>query len=1095
MKRGISTPGGMIPCIFLFLAVFSGAVAAGDWPTYNHDNRRSGTTAEHLPLPLYERWTFRSVHEPAPAWPAPAPRDIWHRLPRLNPRVTYDRAFHVAAVGNSVYFCSSADDKIYSLDAAAGTVAWTFFTGGPVRLAPAVHDGKLYAGSDDGRVYCLDAKKGTLLWRYDPGINERMIPGNQRMISVCPVRTGVLVEDGVAYFCAGLFPTEGVGVFALDAETGREIWKRREENLSPQGYLLAGETRLYVPTGRTTPAAFDRNDGTLIGEFKAPHGDGGSYVLVTRDMLVTGPGKELVAFDPETKEQILTFDGRRMIIAGDMFYLLGEKELSAYSKTRLAAVRRKLKELEALQRQLTDSLKVLKAACEENESTKNRIREITGKIETLPGEISRLRKSGYTWKTGTEHTVSMILAGYVLFCGGDGSVAAYDAGSGEILWEGKVDGRAYGLAAANGRLFVSTDRGTIHCFGGGKPGRPRTIRPRTVPSPFPRDTLSEYYESAAREIAGNLRGRKGYCLVLNCGEGRLMYELSKLTDMHIIGTEHNPGYVRKAREMLDRAGLYGVRASVVETPPDLLPFTDFFANLVVCDRFPEAGGLPSSPDEIYRVLRPDGGLAVIGVPGAASKTFRREDAESWLSGGTAGEWKIVERNGIWITARRGPLPGSGEWTHQYADPGNSASSGDTLVRHPMRIQWFGRPGPRHINDRHHRPMAPLYKDGRVFVIGNNHVVAQDAYNGAILWERHIPGSRRIGVIRDCGHAAASSEHLYIAAEDKCYALDAETGETDRVFRVPPVNGSGTRYWGYVAYTDEPDVLYGSAMKPTAPRTELSYETILEGTYFDNKPIVSSETLFCMDRRDGRLLWKYENGIILNSAIAVGGDHIFFIETTNPAALSDADGRILLTEAFEEGCGHVVKLDRISGKEVWRRDIDFPYEHTVYLSCKGNILLAVGTFNRNGALYYGLYGMDTGTGEIRWRNEYKYGETLNGDHGEQDQHPVIIGNTIYSRPYDFDLTTGEKGTFNLVRGGHGCGTISGSAFYLFGRGWNPRMYAIDSGGETSIVLSRVNRPGCFINMIPAGGLVLLPESSSGCTCAFPVQTSIAYIPER
>ncbi len=32
------------------------------------------------------------------------------------------------------------------------------------------------------------------------------------------------------------------------------------------------------------------------------------------------------------------------------------------------------------------------------------------------------------------------------------------------------------------------------------------------------------------------------------------------------------------------------------------------------------------------------------------------------------------------------------------------------------------------------------------------------------------------------------------------------------------------------------------------------------------------------------------------------------------------------------------------------------------------------------------------------------------------------------------------------------------------------------------------------MIPAGGLVLIPEASSGCTCGFPLQTSLAYIPE-
>jgi len=45
------------------------------------------------------------------------------------------------------------------------------------------------------------------------------------------------------------------------------------------------------------------------------------------------------------------------------------------------------------------------------------------------------------------------------------------------------------------------------------------------------------------------------------------------------------------------------------------------------------------------------------------------------------------------------------------------------------------------------------------------------------------------------------------------------------------------------------------------------------------------------------------------------------------------------------------------------------------------------------------------------------------------------------------------------------------------------------------INHVSRPGCWINIIPAGGMVLIPEASSGCTCSFPLQTSIAYRPAR
>ena len=71
---------------------------------------------------------------------------------------------------------------MYCLDAATGKVRWRFFTEGPVRLAPTVSDGKVYVGSDDGR----------LVWKYRADPESNLIPGNGRVISSSPVRTGPL---------------------------------------------------------------------------------------------------------------------------------------------------------------------------------------------------------------------------------------------------------------------------------------------------------------------------------------------------------------------------------------------------------------------------------------------------------------------------------------------------------------------------------------------------------------------------------------------------------------------------------------------------------------------------------------------------------------------------------------------------------------------------------------------------------------------------------------------------------------------------------------------------------------------------------------
>ena len=118
--------------IFVGLILLGSAALAADWPTYRHDNARKGSTSESLAAPLALDWVYVSVHPPRPAWPRPAvrPREGWEQ----RHRVIFDDAFQVAAVGELVYFGSSADNKVYALDAATGIERWSFFTGGPIRL-------------------------------------------------------------------------------------------------------------------------------------------------------------------------------------------------------------------------------------------------------------------------------------------------------------------------------------------------------------------------------------------------------------------------------------------------------------------------------------------------------------------------------------------------------------------------------------------------------------------------------------------------------------------------------------------------------------------------------------------------------------------------------------------------------------------------------------------------------------------------------------------------------------------------------------------------------------------------------------------------
>jgi len=417
-------------------------------------------TDEKITLPLKEAWTHTPKNPPQPAWPRPAKADFWHHLRGLEARVIYDRAFHVAAAGGSLFYGSSADDRVVCVDARTGDEKWSFFTDGPVRLAPFVDGGRVYAGSDDGWLYCIDSATGDLLWKQNPSGLDRCVIGNGRMISAAPIRTGAIVLDGTAYCCAGIFPKEGVFLAAFDARTGRSLW-RRKHDLSPQGYMLASASRLYLPTGRTAPEAFNRTDGARLGAVK---GSVGAYALVTEDLVVSGPGNkgELGLAAAASRDHLATFPGLRMIIHESIAYLHSKTSLSAFDRVRYVDLVNERRELSARRAAVEKQLKALGAKSDSAHGRK------------LQSELDRLRiaiadrtaaMEGCTiWQKPCAYPYALIKAGDLLLAGGEDRLAAFSAVDGAQLWTGRAPGRVYGLAVAEGRIFASTDSGTIHCF-------------------------------------------------------------------------------------------------------------------------------------------------------------------------------------------------------------------------------------------------------------------------------------------------------------------------------------------------------------------------------------------------------------------------------------------------------------------------------------------------------------------------------------------------------------------------------------------------------------------------------------------------------
>ena len=171
----------------------------------------------------------------------------------------------------------------------------------------------------------------------------------------------------------------------------------------------------------------------------------------------------------------------------------------------------------------------------------------------------------------------------------------------------------------------------------------------------------------ARRLLAQTGAREGVCLLLGLGDGRLADELARLSALHVVAVEADAGKVLAARRRLDDAGLYGTRVAVVEAEPASFPFPPYLASLIVAERFDGE----ASARALFRALRPYGGVACVPV-----RAGRRGELTRWVSRAGPSGARVAFEGGLALLTREGPLPGSADWTHQYADAGNSVASAD-----------------------------------------------------------------------------------------------------------------------------------------------------------------------------------------------------------------------------------------------------------------------------------------------------------------------------------------------------------------------------------------------------------------------------------
>jgi outer membrane protein assembly factor BamB len=196
-----------------------------DWPTYRHDQSRSGFTKSSVSAKVGRKWNK-------------------HLGGKLS---------SVVVAGGKVFLASIDTHTVYALRAEDGDTLWSYTAGGRVDSPPTIYRGRVLFGSADGWVYCLRASDGALAWRFRAAPLDRRLMAFEQLESVWPVHGSVLVRNGVAYCVAGrsMFLDSGLRLLRLDPGTGRKISETVLDENDPQ----TGENLQVHVKGLNMPAA------------------------------------------------------------------------------------------------------------------------------------------------------------------------------------------------------------------------------------------------------------------------------------------------------------------------------------------------------------------------------------------------------------------------------------------------------------------------------------------------------------------------------------------------------------------------------------------------------------------------------------------------------------------------------------------------------------------------------------------------------------------------------------------------------------------------------------------------------------------------
>jgi len=1053
----------MIINLFLIVFLVSDGLP-GDWPMWRYDAGRTAASSENLSHELHMHWV-QNFTAREPVWDDPLNQDL----------MQYDRIFEPIVMGKILYIGFNDCDKVAAFDLLTGRQKWEFFTDGPVRLPLAGWKNKIYFSSDDGNLYCLSAEEGQLLWKFDGGPTDQKILGNKRLISMWPARGGVVIKDGILYFANSIWPMMGTFIYALDAQTGKIIWRNEKTGadfikqphnnpafagVAPQGAFVISGDDLLIPGGRSVPACFDRINGKMRYYHLAKYGKTGGAFICAVDTVFFNHDRDRMTnmYSLNSGELIVRRPGKYPLITKDMYYFSGST--------------------------------------------------VNARSALNPGEI--------LWEIEIDASGDLIMAGDYLYAGGKNTITKLKPSNNnkkpQKIWQLTIDGQVSRLIAANGYLIAVTDDGKILAFGKEKLDVTHFYNHKKTWIP------PENINNKVRTLLKRADTREGYALFYGIGNGDLLAALALNSNLSLIGVDPDVDKIDKLRRRFDDMGLYGQRISLLQGSLSTVNFPQYFSSLTVVENIKDTDSNPDKDtfEKLFLTARPYDGKIWLSLDEKQCEEFI-----TVINNQDAGQPDAeIFDEGLLLT-RNGPLPGSDDWTHQYGNIQNSVKSDDKRVKMPLGLLWFGGNSNMDVLPRHGHGPPEQIVDGRLIIEGMDGISARDVYTGRVLWktpldclatfkmyynesysntpltatynQRHIPGASGRGT-----NFNVSNDYVYIIQGTNCQVLDVKTGDVIKNFDLPPTPENSNPDWGFIGLYEN-YLIAGSEFADYSGLTPLSMEEknaldslslkkftdLRDNTNYD---LSASKRLIIMNRHTGEVIWQIgsRHGFIHNSIVVFDGK-LYCLDKI-PAFIEGKMERrgIELPTNFR-----LLSLDIQDGNVIWEKH-EKVFGSWLGYSKENNLLLQAtrpssDMLSGEKGTRMIIYKADNGT-EL-WDKSITY-----------NNPPILHNNRIITDHIALDIFSGEqiqrKNPISLemqpwtYTRSYGCNYNIASENLLSFRTSAAGFFDLKNDGGVGHFGGF--KSGCTSNLIAANGVLNAPDYTRTCQCGYQNQTSLALV---